>query len=178
MASAAVFETDFRIGWRTQNKPQQSDIRCHTLCLEITRKVFVRLDLLENYYSWGTLPRPTQSSARGYSISLSPNMPMLMDLSTLSLTSLSMWRNTVDNKTPPPKHNTIPETKNYVLEFYSFCLQSISITENYMTTPKCLQSNSIYLANIRGFLFKWFNIDISLDTLSWRHTAVFLIDNV
>jgi hypothetical protein len=50
------------------------------------------------------------SSAKGNSISISIS---LVALSKDSLTSVTMWMNTVERSTPPPKHNTIPEKKDY-----------------------------------------------------------------
>ena len=47
------------------------------------------------------------SSAKGNSISTGI-MPRVVALSKDSLTSVTMWMNTVESNTPPPKHNTIP----------------------------------------------------------------------
>ena len=48
-----------------------------------------------------------RSSANGKSISKGI-MPNVVAFSNDSLTSLTMWMNTVESNTPPPKHNTNP----------------------------------------------------------------------
>ena len=50
------------------------------------------------------LPTHSRSSAKGYSIS-SGMMPAMVALSSSSLTSVIMWINTVERRTPPPKQS-------------------------------------------------------------------------
>ena len=52
-------------------------------------------------------PAQRSSSAKGYLIS-SGMMPVMVALSSNSLTSVIMWIITVESRTPPPKHKTIP----------------------------------------------------------------------
>ena len=84
-------------------------------------------------------PMQIRISAKGNSISIW-NMPMVVAFSNDSLTSTTMWINTVESSTPPPKHSTNPALVNHQSEY----------------TIRCFILPMNFLRNLSLFLFKIF----------------------